>query len=385
MGRPPRRLVLRLVTDTVLALVFGAVAVFELTHVVEETHQRAPLWVDVVLQLVLCSTLVLRRTRPTPALGAFLAIYLLPALVMSRAALFFGDLVPLLLLTYTVARYGPRLWSRWSWVSGVVFWAGLVLHAGRYVDQVRDPLLPVALPLGAWAVARVLRRLAEQQEELGEALGRLSREQQARELRAVGLERARIAAEMHDVVAHAVSLMIVQVGNARMGLERSGEPRDRLRAAESTGRQALTELRRSLGVMRSTGPGPLPDLSQLPGLVDGMRAAGLEVRLRIEDVEGVAPSVQLAAHRVVQEALTNALAHGAGSATASIGRSVGALVVSIDNPVPPGFVAGMAGHGILGMRERVHVFEGRFVAGRTRDGFEVRAEFPLAAVEALTC
>jgi signal transduction histidine kinase len=245
--------------DALLAVAFFSLAVLELTRHVEERHQHASLGVDITLQAVFCATLVLRTHEPRAALVAMSAAYLLPSILTAHAVLFFGDFVPFLLVTYAVTVHGPESWSRIAWLTGVVFWAGLVIRSGHFFAEVRNPLLSVGIPLIVWAVARVVRRLAEQRVRLEMALERLALEQAEREHLAVTRERSRVAAEMHDVVAHAVSLMVVQIGDARMGLERTGGARPQLRSAEQAGRQALVELRRSLGVLRASAPSEAHD------------------------------------------------------------------------------------------------------------------------------
>jgi signal transduction histidine kinase len=205
--------------DAVVAVAFFAMAVVELTHPVEEMHQRTSLSADLVQQAALCSLLVLRGHYPRAALVLMSLALLLPSVVTAHAVLFFGDFVPFLLVTYAVTRRAPEAWSRLAWLSGVVFWIGLVVRSGRYLDQVRNPLLPVLITAAVWAGARVVRRLAQQRVELEEALASLAAAQAIRRGQAVAGERARVAADMHDVVAHAVSLMVVQIGHARMALE----------------------------------------------------------------------------------------------------------------------------------------------------------------------
>lgn len=249
MRRPTHSTIVWL-TDALLAVSFFAVAVLELTRPVEEMHQRAALPIDVALQALFCSALVLRSHHPRASAITMTAAFIFPSVVAAHAVLFFGNFVPFLLVIYAVTRNAPDLWSRSAWLIGVVFWIGLVLRSGPYFDQVRNPLLPVVISVVVWGGARVVRRLAEQRHQLDDALALLAAEQAMGERRAVARERARVAADMHDVVAHAVSLMVVQIGHARTALERSGESRPRLRTAEETGRQALIELRRSLGVLR---------------------------------------------------------------------------------------------------------------------------------------
>jgi signal transduction histidine kinase len=254
----PARTDWRWAADAALALVFFGLAVLELTRPVEEMHQHSSLGVDVALQAVICATLVLRTHYPRVTVVAITAGLLLPSLATPHAVLFFGDFVPFLVVTWTVTRRSPEEWSRLAWLTGVVFWAAVVLRSGHYFAEVRNPLLVVGVPLAVWSAARIVRRLDLQRTDLARALDQLEAEQAAREQDAVALERSRVAAEMHDVVAHAVTLMVVQVGDARIGLERDGFPRERLRVAEATGRQALVELRRCLGVLRTPHPEPGP-------------------------------------------------------------------------------------------------------------------------------
>ncbi|MCU1595335.1 MAG: hypothetical protein JWO12_2727 [Frankiales bacterium] len=239
--------------DLALAAGFAAIAVLELTQPVEELHQRAPLGLDLVLQGLFCGTLLLRSRRQVAGFLAMNAVFVLPALVTARAGFLFANAVPLLIMTFTVARHDHGRWSRWAWLSGVAFWLGLVLHSGRHAVEVGNPLLPVGMTVATWAIARVLHRYDVQRAQLEAARDRLADEQGNRERLAVAEERARIAADMHDVVAHAVSLMVVQVGAARMSMEKSRPQQPNLRAAEGTGRQALVELRQSLGLLRPEG------------------------------------------------------------------------------------------------------------------------------------
>jgi signal transduction histidine kinase len=247
---PPGRETRRWVADTGLAVSFFGLALLELTRPMEEMHQRASLSLDVALQAAFCATLVLRTHHPRVTVVAMTGVLLLPSVVTAHAVLFFGDFVPLLLVTWTVTRAAPEAWSRLAWTTGLVFWVGLVARSGRYFDQVRNPLLVVGIPVVVWGAARVVRRLDEQRASLARALAELEELQTAQAQDAVLRERARVAAEMHDVVAHAVTLMVVQIGDARLGMERDGRQQPRLRTAEATGREALVELRRCLGVLR---------------------------------------------------------------------------------------------------------------------------------------
>lgn len=224
------------------------------------------------------------------------------------------------------------------------------------------------------------RALRREQEE-----GRRSREE------ALAAERARIARELHDVVAHHVSVMTVQAEGARELLpDRPGKAVTVLDQISATGRDALTELRRMLGVLRAgedNSPGerePMPGIDRLHTLVAQTTAAGLPTQLRIEGAEVPLPEgVALSLYRIAQESLTNALKHaGPARATITLTYGAGAVVISVvdDGKGAPARVPSSGGHGLAGMKERVDLLGGELDAGPRRDGgFEVSARLPLEA------
>ena len=209
------------------------------------------------------------------------------------------------------------------------------------------------------------------------------RELAARE--AVVEERARIARELHDVIAHNVSMMVVQAGAERRVLDgANGSTREVLQTIEQIGRSALTEMRRLVGMLRSDGEDPLapqPGLDDVATLVGQVRAAGLPVELTVEGERRDLPAgIALSAYRIVQEALTNALKH-AGDANAQVSIRYGAdsLELEILDDGRSGAALGNGGHGLVGMRERVALYGGRFDASRRPGGgFAVRAKLPIA-------
>jgi signal transduction histidine kinase len=213
---------------------------------------------------------------------------------------------------------------------------------------------------------------------------RLDRERAAAD--AVAQERARIARELHDVVAHAIGVMVVQAGAARTIVDRDPERAKRaLSDVEETGRTGLAEMRRLIGVLTAAGDGaalaPQPGLAQLDELVRTMRSAGLPVEvLRAGEERSLPPGVDLNAYRVIQEALTNTLKHsGAAHASVRLGYGDDALDVEVaDDGRGPASDDGAAGHGLVGMRERVGVFGGSVEVGaRPGGGYLVHARFPL--------
>ncbi len=247
-----------------------------------------------------------------------------------------------------------------------------------------DLYFPVIIVVLCWLGGRTVRTRARHAAELHEAaaLAAERREREAQE--AVGEERRRIAREMHDVVAHSISVMVVQAGGARRILandpERAEQAAARIRAA---GTDALAEMHILLGVLESAPDGAAPPtLDGLEQLVARTRAAGLPVSLEVTgERRSLSPGAELAVYRVVQEALTNAMKH-AGSATTLVRFAWGedALEISVADrgdggPSPQ--LAG-AGHGLMGMRERLRVYGGEVRTGpRPEGGFEVAARLPL--------
>ena len=248
-----------------------------------------------------------------------------------------------------------------------------------------------AIVSAAWLAGRAVRTRTRLTEELHEAALDAEEARDAGTRAAVAEERRRIAREMHDIVAHSVSVMVVQAGGARrildQDVDRAVEAAERI---EDTGRAALLEMRRLLGTL-SAGEheahhAPQPTLEALDALVEGARTAGLPVAVRVEGARRpLPPGVDLAAYRVLQEAITNAIKH-AGAAPTDVCVRYGAddVELSVTDRGPRhgrrrhGLVGG--GHGLVGMRERVRVFGGELVCGRRRGGgFEVRARIPLDA------
>jgi signal transduction histidine kinase len=236
-----------------------------------------------------------------------------------------------------------------------------------------------------WLFALLLARRGRRAAAAEQRAVQLERDHEERARAAAAAERARIARELHDVVAHSVSVMTVQAGAARLQLpdhpERAVPP---LLAVEETGRQALAEMRRLLGILREDGGrelAPQPRLTDLPALAEGARQAGLQVDLTVEGATRPLPAgVDLAAYRIVQEALTNTLKHaGPVHANVVVHYEPDALRLDIrdDGDVPPSPSDG-SGHGLPGMRERVHLYGGQLQAGPDpRGGFTVTARLPL--------
>ena len=250
---------------------------------------------------------------------------------------------------------------------------------------VGDFIFPTFL-IGAPLVAgRTLRARAQLSAELHERAVRLEEEADERVRQATADERRRIAREMHDIVAHSVSVMVVQAAGARRILDRDPERAEQAAALiESTGRTALAEMRSLLGALKPEGSSPellpQPGLDRLDDLVERARHAGLPVEVRRTGEPRTLPAgVDLAAYRVLQEALTNALRHGSGAATeVEVAYAPAAVDLRVRNALrngaasaPPG-----GGNGLVGMRERVALYGGELEAGPEPGGFVVRARIP---------
>jgi signal transduction histidine kinase len=255
--------------------------------------------------------------------------------------------------------------------------------AGQF--SLEDFLLIALILGGAWVAGRAMRYRRERERTLERLTVDLEREREEKARAAVAEERARIARELHDVVAHAISVIILQARGARRSLATDPEEtRGALDAIEETGGEALAEMRRLLGMLRRDDEeialAPQPSLRHLNALAAQVREAGLPVELSIEgEPVELPPGVDLSAYRIVQEALTNALKH-AGPATARVVVRYGAhdLDLEIADTGAGEDQSDGSGHGLTGMRERVSLYGGKIEAGpRVGGGFAVRARLPI--------
>jgi signal transduction histidine kinase len=329
---------------------------------------------------------------PVPALLAF---------AVASAALYWRRRAPLVVLGVALAAWAATLGSGYADLGGVTIVA--LYSLGRYatadrwahagvaaaVAVVGVDILTGPAPWGeaifggvvlfvAWYVGRRLRLRTER-------AAQLQREQAAEARRIVIEERARIARELHDVVAHRVSLMTVQAGAAKaVAAEDPEGARRAMAAVEEAGRQALDELRHLLGVLRPEtgldGLGPQPGLADLPRLVEQIRGAGVDVSLATDGVPAGLPArVDLFAYRIVQEALTNVLKHaGPGARTeVRLGTDRSGIVIEVVDDGRGATGEGARGHGLVGMRERALLLGGTLDARpRPGGGFRVIAHLP---------
>jgi signal transduction histidine kinase len=291
---------------------------------------------------------------------------------------------------YTVAANEPR---ERAMVAALITAGGITLTWASYAVFKTLASWTVGLTLNfvlfafAWLVGDNLRVRRAYTHELEERAARLEREREEEATAAVGEERARIARELHDIVAHYVSVAVVQASGARRILDRDPESaRTALEAVETAGRTALTEMRRMLEVLRAddSGLGPQPGLGDLDALVERVRRTGLPVELTMDgDVCCLPAGMDLAAYRIVQEALTNTVKH-AGRAKAQVTirfRPDDLEIEVIDDgrgAAAPLVATGGHGQGLVGMRERVALFGGTLEAGpRFPGGYRVFASLPM--------
>jgi signal transduction histidine kinase len=372
--------------DALIVAVLGGTSQYEVWVGPLFQEVAGPRLANAVLLALMCAPLLWRRSHPT----LVFAVVLLALAVQSEVEVQAGVVarsdqgtlqgwVVALIAFYSLAAYAtPR--------RAAV--AGLLGGAGWIADDLRE-LLPGTIALedtipawfilaAAWGMGYALHGRQAEVSELTDRADRLEREREA----AVATERARIARDLHDVVAHSLSVMIVQAQAAERVLEgKEASAREALASIDATGRQAMVEMRRLVGMLRDHDEpslAPRPGLGQLPSLVEQMRDAGLPVDVEVRgEPRPLAPGVDLSAYRIVQEALTNALRH-AGPARARVVVRFDAhelqLEVSDDGRGADG---GDGGHGLVGMRERVALYGGDLESGsRNGRGFTVRAKLP---------
>jgi signal transduction histidine kinase len=268
-----------------------------------------------------------------------------------------------------------------------------VVLGGAVIVMYNDPnhssgelvFVPLLFAL-AWLAGFALRERAEQAEAAEMRASQAERERDAAARIAVAEERARIARELHDIVAHAVSVMVLQVGAVRHKLpDTLAEDRDALRGVEQAGRQALAEMRRLLGAMRHDGDdpelAPQPGLGSLDSLLEEVGRAGLPVWLHVEGEPFLLPpAIDLSAYRIVQEGLTNALKHaGASHADVTVRYRPDELQIEVRDDGKGGSTSDGLGHGLVGVRERVKIYGGEMSAGTaTGGGFVLSTRLPVS-------
>ena len=360
--------------DVALALLLAALSVEE----VLASNVIGPPAVLVPAALGMTLPLIWRRSRPLASTSVVMAVFAIGSLLDESGHDPQTTLLALLLAVYSVGAHAPRREALAG--LGLSCTAILVYEAGDFI--VLGPAFA-----GTWLAGRVVRSREHDAERMRELSAALERERVEEGRIAVAEERGRIARELHDVVAHAMSTIVLEAGAERVNLPGpEGSTHATLRSIERTGREALAEMRRLVGVLRAQGDGPdrapQPSMLRLDDLVERVRRAGLPVTVEVvgEPVE-LPPGVDISAYRIVQEALTNVLKH-AGDARARLVVTYGRASIEIDvSDDGRGGAVNGAGHGLVGLRERVALFGGDLEAGPHEGrGFRVHARLPVERV-----
>ncbi|MBF8193027.1 sensor histidine kinase [Nonomuraea sp. K274] len=377
--------------DTVLAGVVAAASValfllYDTDRLAAEgllvEGMRAPDAPGTALVVLACLPVAARRRWPLGALCAGLAPETL--LTVSGYGAGLSGLSGLVLLYSVASNRGLAVALAGLLVTVVTYAFGAM--AGPISVGLSDHVVATMVLVAVWGAGRSLRLRRAYLEELRDRAARLERAHAADTRAARAEERARIARELHDVVAHHVSVMTVQAAAARKVLAADPDlAREALSAIEHTGRMAMTEMRNIVGVLRTDARaelGPQPGMLDLPALVEQMREAGLPTTLLVEGEPRPLPAgVNLAAYRLVQEGLTNSLRHAGSGAKAvvTVRHEPRELDVRVaDDGRGADGPARRSGHGLVGIRERVALYGGILNIGpRPGGGFEVRARFPL--------
>lgn len=374
--RPPR-------ADVIVGLVALAAGAADAA----DTTEGSELAGHLLVAILVAAAVSFRSVAPVRSLlGAALALgALIPLGIAGDSVLLLAPL----LAVYSIGEHGDAR-SMW-WGTGIA----AVLYGAYSLLVPEVGLYAIGFGLSATGlgllVGRAVRTLGTETEVLAARNEVLRVERDESAAVAVAAERARIARELHDVIGHSISVMGVQAGAVRRRLTPEQErEREALLVVERTGRDAVAEMRQLLGFLRPDGgpepaTTPLPTLQRADDLVAAMRASGQAVELRVDgDLETVPPGLALAAFRVLQEALNNALKHAPGArVTATLRRSHSELAIAVvddgrGTTTRPEPAALHVGHGLVAMRERVALYGGRFAADHVPGGgFAVHADLPI--------
>ncbi|QAY61363.1 sensor histidine kinase [Microbacterium protaetiae] len=371
------------VFDVAPAAGLWVAGVLDIVFGLSESVGAAPVASSFVPMTVICALLVLRRRFALLVQIGVAVVIAVPVWVVPLALGYWGEFIPWLVALYSCARHEERMVRQ---IAGAVVSAVTLTVISLRFPEMADPgdllydgvLLAAAFTLGLFARSWARYRDGALRQELERA--------QADE-RAATQERARIARELHDVISHTITVIVMQAGGARLAA--ASDPSvavEALARIEGLGRESLNELRTLLEVLREDGQAPegtapQPTLSDVDALCAQMRELGLPVQLHTEGVgAALAPSIQLAGYRIVQEGLTNVLKH-AGNVDTGVRLASSGGVMTIEVSCAPGAGGSSLGgtdHGLLGLRERVAALGGTLMTGPRADGgYLLRAELPL--------
>jgi signal transduction histidine kinase len=375
--------------DVMLAVALAAAASLDLRYNLDNSTRYGSAFATAVVVAIATLGLAWRRRWPFATLCVVAGAIAGPELFDTLTFTLWGHFVPLLVAAYTAARWCS---GRLALVGAAIVGATIAVVLLRVPATGSAGNIPFAVvPTAALMIAgRVLQHRHARTRELADRARHIETHHQAEVAAALAAERSRIARELHDVVAHCVSVMVVQAGVSEALLEHSPErARAPLAAVQKTGQEAIAELTRMLGLLRggssdSLDPlAPQPGTAQLPELVERLAASGLAVQLAaFGEVRPLPPGVDLTVFRITQEALTNTLKHAGPGAKAHVELRYLPRTVEIEitdtgtGPVAPR----SHGHGLIGMAERVSVFGGSLQTGARPDGgFRVFVALPAEA------
>ena len=341
---------------------------------------------ELATALVVTLPLLLRRRWPLPVLAVVAVVATVTSTHVEEPWVQVGAVL--------VASFAAGSESRDRTPAALVVLLVASLMAIGFLAQDVDPAQSVVLPfvvvVPSWLLGDIVRTRRLDDLALADDAARAARDQEQRVLAAVTDERRRMARELHDVVAHGVSVMLIQAGAARQVIRTSpDQAEEALLTVEATGREAMAELRRLLGVLNDDGEAtsvaPQPGLGQRGARVDRVREAGLPADLTIDGAPGSLPaSLDTTIYRIVQEALTNALRYARRAATlvrVTFDETQVRVEILDDGPSPTGDASEGSGRGLIGMRQRAEQAGGRLEAGpRLGGGYAVRAWLPLEGV-----
>jgi signal transduction histidine kinase len=375
--------------DAVLAVALAVAAFLDLRYNLDNSTRYGSDFATGVVVAVATLGLAWRRRWPFATLCVVAGSIAGPELFGTLTFTLWGHFVPLLVAAYTAAR----------WCSGrLAAIAAAIVAATIAVVLLRVPAtgsagnIPFAVVPAAGLVitGRVLRHRHQRLRELADRARHIETHHEAEVAAALAAERSRIARDLHDVVAHCVSVMVVQAGVSEALLTDSPErARASLEVVQKTGQEAIAELTRMLGLLRGGAPdsphrlAPQPGVAQLPDLVERLTASGLDVQLAtVGDVRPLPPGTDLTVFRITQEALTNTLKHAGPGAKVYV--ELRYLPRTVEIEVTDTGIGAAApngrGHGLIGMAERVSVFGGSLQTGIRREGgFRVFVELPVEA------
>ncbi len=377
-GECVRDLLVRRATDVAIAFILAAVSVLEVSLPMSSVVGSGSEEVTMAVALFSCAALVARRTHPLATALVILLLWPVVYTVTPLLVLFWGQFVPIVVALYSVARHGSTrhgLYGAGAGAATLLFFDLRVAELNAASEIVFHWMVcTVAWSLGRFV--RVYENRAHDQARRAALAERSSREQA---LQAAADERARIARELHDIVAHSVSVMVVQAGAAQKALDDPEYVEKALDSIRSTGTTALEEMRRVVALIRDTeSPAdlqPQPDLASLESLVTDM---DIPTSLSVEGAKRpLSAAVALSAFRIVQEALTNVRRHSSASSVQVTLRYLPeSLEIEVDDDGVGAAVAA-GGNGLIGMRERAQLYGGT-VATTTApgEGFKVRAVLP---------